>query len=95
MRERIIPDVVLSLLAAGEPISEQNLNGREAYCQYLRGKVSHVEGIENVQAVRKSGRKVSRREKFLEEFREAVGQAKDFKEGKVEFGTWENLINEL
>ena len=48
-----------------------------------------------MQVVRKPVQKASRREKFLGEFREAVGQAKDFKEGKVAFGTWEDMMDEL
>lgn len=61
----------------------------------LKKVLSHVGGVEKVQVVRKPVRKASRREKFLGEFREAVGQAKDFKEGKVAFGTWEDMMNEL
>ena len=33
-----IPDVVLSLLGAGEPLADDDLNGRNAYYQYLEGK---------------------------------------------------------
>ena len=36
--ERPVPDVVLSLLGAGEPVAEDDLNGREAYYQYLEEK---------------------------------------------------------
>lgn len=38
---------------------------------------------------------VSKRQKFLDNFRHAVKQAKDFKEGNVEFATWEDLMDEL
>lgn len=33
-----VPDVVLSLLGAGEPVAEHDLNAREAYHQYLMEK---------------------------------------------------------
>ncbi len=33
-----IPDVVLSLLGAGEAVDAEDLNGREAYYQYLEEK---------------------------------------------------------
>ena len=33
--EQSAPDVVLSLLGAGEPVAENDLNAREAYQQYL------------------------------------------------------------
>ena len=33
-----IPDVVLSLIGAGEPLTDDDLNGRKAYCQYLEEK---------------------------------------------------------
>lgn len=33
-----IPDIVLSLLGAGEPVAEDDLNGRKAYHQYLKEK---------------------------------------------------------
>lgn len=36
--DEVIPDVVLSLLGAGIPISDDDLNGREAYYQYLEEK---------------------------------------------------------
>lgn len=36
--EQPVPDVVLSLLGAGEPIADNDLNGREAYYQYLEEK---------------------------------------------------------
>lgn len=29
-----VPDVVLSLLGAGEPVADDDLNGRDAYYQY-------------------------------------------------------------
>lgn len=32
------PDIVLSLLGAGEPVAEDDLNGRKAYHQYLKEK---------------------------------------------------------
>lgn len=36
--EQPVPDVVLSLLGAGELVAEDDLNGREAYYQYLEEK---------------------------------------------------------
>ena len=36
--EQTVPDVVLSLLGAGEPIDDEDLNGREAYSHYLEEK---------------------------------------------------------
>jgi hypothetical protein len=33
-----VPDVVLSLLGAGEQVADNDLNGREAYYQYLQEK---------------------------------------------------------
>ena len=33
-----VPDVVLSLLGAGEPVTDEDLNAREAYNQYLEEK---------------------------------------------------------
>ena len=33
-----VPDVVLSLLGAGEPVADHDLNAREAYHQYLMEK---------------------------------------------------------
>lgn len=36
--EQAVPDVVLSLLGAGEPVAEDDLNAREAYQKYLEEK---------------------------------------------------------
>ncbi len=36
--EKPVPDIVLSLLGAGEPIAEDDLNAREAYNKYLEEK---------------------------------------------------------
>ena len=36
--EETVPDVVLSLLGAGEPIEDDDLNARKAYYQYLEEK---------------------------------------------------------
>ena len=33
-----VPDIVLSLLGAGTPVSNDDLNGREAYNEYLEEK---------------------------------------------------------
>lgn len=36
--EETIPDIVLSLLGAGEPVAEDDLNGRKAYNEHLERK---------------------------------------------------------
>ena len=36
--EQSVPDVVLSLLGAGLPVPDDDLNAREAYYQYLEEK---------------------------------------------------------
>lgn len=36
--EEAIPDIVLSLLGAGDAVAEDDLNGREAYHNYLEEK---------------------------------------------------------
>ncbi len=36
--EQKVPDIVLSLLGAGEPVADDDLNAREAYYQYLEEK---------------------------------------------------------
>lgn len=36
--EQSAPDVVLSLLGAGEPVADNDINAREAYQQYLEEK---------------------------------------------------------
>lgn len=36
--EHPVPDVVLSLLGAGTPVDEDDLNGRKAYHEYLEEK---------------------------------------------------------
>ena len=36
--DQTVPDVVLSLLGAGTPIDDDDLNAREAYQQYLEEK---------------------------------------------------------
>lgn len=33
-----IPDIVLSLLGAGEPVGDDDLNGRKAYYEHLKEK---------------------------------------------------------
>ena len=35
---QIVPDVVLSLLGAGEPVAKDDLNGCDAYYHYLEEK---------------------------------------------------------
>lgn len=36
--EEAIPDIVLSLLGAGQSVDEEDINGREAYQKYLEEK---------------------------------------------------------
>ena len=36
--EQPVPDVVLSLLGAGEPVADDDINARKAYQQYLEEK---------------------------------------------------------
>ena len=36
--EQAVPDVVLSLLGAGESVADEDLNAREAYYDYLEEK---------------------------------------------------------
>lgn len=36
--EEEVPSVVLSLLGAGEPIANDDINGREAYAEYINKK---------------------------------------------------------
>jgi hypothetical protein len=36
--EQPVPDIVMSLFGAGEPIADDDLNAREAYYQYLEEK---------------------------------------------------------
>jgi len=36
--EQEVPDVVLSLLGAGEPVAKEDINGRDAYYHYLEEK---------------------------------------------------------
>lgn len=36
--EQPVPDVVLSLIGMGEPLADDDLNGREAYYQYIEEK---------------------------------------------------------
>lgn len=36
--EQSVPDIVLSLYGAGEPVGDDDLNAREAYYQYLEEK---------------------------------------------------------
>ena len=61
----------------------------------LRKVLSRIGGVEKVRVVKEKAKKPTARQRFLDELRHAVGQAKDFKEGKVEFGTWEGMMNEI
>ena len=36
--EQSVPDIVMSLYGAGEPVSDDDLNARDAYYQYLEEK---------------------------------------------------------
>lgn len=64
----------------------------QSYLPNIRRIVKSLEGVEKVST--KSTIPVKRK-KFLDEFRHAVAQTKDFKEGKTSFGTWEDMMNEL
>ena len=37
-KEMVVPDAVMSLLGAGDSVAADDLNGREAYYQYLEEK---------------------------------------------------------
>ncbi|MBR5540808.1 MAG: hypothetical protein IKU64_00390 [Bacteroides sp.] len=37
-KDEKVPDIVLSLLGAGNPVAENDINGREAYHQYMEEK---------------------------------------------------------
>ena len=37
-KQEVVPDIVLSLLGAGIPVADDDLNGRKAYYQYLEEK---------------------------------------------------------
>ena len=37
-KDEEVPDIVLSLLGAGSPVAKDDLNGREAYRQYIEEK---------------------------------------------------------
>ena len=64
----------------------------QSYLPNIRRIVKSLVGVEKVRT--KSAVPV-KRNKFHEEFRHAVAQTKDFKEGKTSFGTWEDMMNEL
>ena len=40
--EQAVPDVVLSLLGAGESVADEDLNAREAYYDYLEEKYKWI-----------------------------------------------------
>lgn len=61
----------------------------------LKKVLGRIGGIEKVQVIKKPEQKESRRKKFIGEFTNAVGQVKEFKEGKMEFSTWEEMMNEI
>lgn len=42
-----VPDIVLSLLGAGAPLDENDINGRKAYYAYLEKKYSSNEDAEH------------------------------------------------
>lgn len=61
----------------------------------LRKVLSRIGGVEKVNVVKESKKKPSVRQTFLGDFRHAAGQVKEFKEGKMDFCTWEEMMNEL
>ena len=61
----------------------------------LKKVLGRIGGVEKVQVVKAPAEKQTQRQKFLSKFSHSVGQVRDFKAGKVEFGTWEDMMNEL
>ena len=61
----------------------------------LKAVLKRVSGVEGMRVVNEPQKRKSKREQFLSEFREAVGKAKNFKEGKTQFATWEEMMDEL
>jgi hypothetical protein len=66
----------------------------QSYLPNIRRIVKSLVGVEKVSTA-KPAAKPTAHKKFLGEFRHAVAQTKDFKAGNVEFGTWEEMMNEL
>ena len=66
----------------------------QSYLPNIRRIVKSLVGVEKITTA-KPADKPATRKKFLGEFRHAVAQAKDFKDGNTEFGTWEEMMNEL
>lgn len=61
----------------------------------LRKVLSRIGGVEKVNVIRETRKKPSGRQAFLGDFRHAVEQVKEFKEGKMDFCTWEEMMNKL
>ena len=66
----------------------------QSYLPNIRRIVKSLVGVEKVSTAKKTAVPTNRKQ-FLDEFRHAVAQTKDFKEGKTNFGTWEDMMNEL
>lgn len=61
----------------------------------LRRVLSRVNGVERVSIIREKKARLTKHEKFIKDFRHAIGEAKAFKDGKTQFNTWEEMMNEL
>lgn len=61
----------------------------------LRKVLTRIGGVEKVQVLRATRPRPTRRDKFLSEFQKAVQETKDFKDGKTELNTWEEMMHEL
>lgn len=58
----------------------------------LKMVLSRLGGVEEVHEIKDYE---TSEESFEADFREAVAHAKDFKDGKMKFATWEETMNEL
>ena len=61
----------------------------------LRKVLGRIGGVDKVQIIKESTKKPTNRERFLNEFSNAVSHLKDFKEGKMDYCSWEEMMNEL
>ena len=60
----------------------------------LKTVLTRMKGIESIRVLKSQPEKTKRQE-FLGDFREAVRSAKDFKEGRVQYASWEEMTDEL
>ncbi len=61
----------------------------------LRNILSRLQGVECVKVIREKEVSKIKIKEDLVDFRHAIESAKEFKDGKTEFATWEELMNEL